>query len=150
MRVPMKKSKRLQPVVKVAEGREQQATQVLGDAQTKLAAAEQRLTELKTYREEYIARFHAAGAAGMGAVRMEDYQNFLHKLALAITQQVQLIAQAAKVVDETRHLWHVSRSKVQMLDTVVSRYETEERRMVDRKEQGEQDERSQRPAESKS
>lgn len=140
----MKKSKRLEPVVKVAESREQQAARALGDAQGKLADAEARLTELKSYREEYIARFQHAGAAGMGAVRMEDYQKFLHKLSMAIEQQKQLIAQAARGVEEKRRLWYMSRSKVQMLDTVVSRYQAEEQRHADRKEQGELDERSQR------
>ena len=140
----MKKSKRLQPVVKVAESREQQAARALGQAQSRQADAEQRLAELQGYREDYIARFHAAGARGMGAVRMEDYQKFLHKLAMAIEQQKQVIAQAQQVVEEKRRLWHVSRSKKQMLGNVVSRYQAEEQRLADRKEQGELDERSQR------
>lgn len=143
----MKKSKRLQPVVKVAESREQQATRVLGDEQKKLAAAEQRLAELKSYREEYINRFHAAGASGMGATRMLDYQKFLHKLSLAIDQQLQLIAQQASVVDEKRRLWHLTRSKVQMLDNVLSRYQAHEQRQLERKEQGELDDRFRHPLE---
>lgn len=146
----MKKSRRLQPVVKVAESREQQAARALGDAQTTLSEAEQRLAELKGYREDYIARFHSAGAAGMAAAQMEDYRQFLHKLSLAIDQQGQVIVRAASVVEEKRQGWHVSRSKAQMLDTVVSRYQSEEQRVVDRKEQGEQDERSQRPPANKS
>lgn len=146
----MKKSRRLQPVVKVAESREQQAARVLGDAQTTLSEAEQRLAELKGYREDYIARFHSAGAAGMAAAQMEDYRQFLHKLSLAIDQQGDVIVRAASVVEEKRQDWHVSRSKAQMLENVVSRYQTEEQRVVDRKEQGEQDERSQRPPANKS
>jgi flagellar FliJ protein len=142
----MKKSKRLEPVVKVAENREQQATRALGEAQKRLAAAEQRLRELKQYREEYHARFKANGAAGMGAMFLEDYQKFLHKLSLAIQQQVAVIAQAAAAVEEKKRLWHVSRSKTQMIESVVARYQAQEQRQADRKEQGEQDQRSQRPA----
>lgn len=142
----MKKSSRLQPVVKVAESREQQAAQALGMAQTQLTQAEQRLAELKVYREDYIARFHSAGAAGMGALQMEDYRQFLHKLSLAIDQQGQVIAQAASEVEVKRQGWHQNRSKTQMLDTVVSRYQAEEQRVAERKEQGEQDERAQRPS----
>ena len=140
----MKKSRRLEPVVKVAENREQQATRALGEAQKKLVAAEQRLRELKQFRDEYHSRFNTAGAAGMTALLMEDYRKFLHKLSLAINQQLKVIAQAAGTVEEKRRLWHLSRSKTQMLESVVSRYQAQEQRQADRREQGEQDERYQR------
>ena len=139
----MKKSTRLQPVVKVAENREQQAAKALGNSQTALGQAEQRLTELKQYREEYIQRFHTAGAAGMAAAQMGDYQKFLHKLSMAIEQQVQIVAQATGVVEQKRQAWFQMRGKTKMLNNVVSRYQVTEQRETDRKEQNEQDERSQ-------
>jgi flagellar FliJ protein len=139
----IKRSKRLEPVVKVAENREQQAARALGDAQSALAQAEQRLQELKTYREEYIERFHANGAQGMSAVQMGDYRLFLSKLARAIEQQAELVQQAAAVVEQQRQKWFNRRGKVKMLDNVVSRYQADEQRVLDRKEQLEQDERAQ-------
>jgi len=139
----MKKSSRLQPVVKVAENREQQAAKALGDSQAALQQAEQRLTELKQYREEYIQRFHAAGAAGMAAAQMGDYQKFLHKLAMAIEQQAQIVVQTSGVVEQKRQAWFQTRGKTKMLNNVVSRYQAKEQRDTDRKEQNEQDERSQ-------
>lgn len=139
----MKRSKRLEPVVKVAENREQQAARALGDAQSALAQAEQRLAELKTYREEYIERFHANGALGMSAVQMGDYRLFLSNLSRAIEQQAELVRQAAAVVEQQRQKWFSRRGKVKMLDNVVSRYQADEQRVVDRKEQLEQDERAQ-------
>ena len=138
-----KKSQRLQPVVKVAEGREQQAAKALGEAQTALNAAQQQLTELETYRDEYVQRFQQAGALGMGAARLEDYRHFLHKLGQAIEQQTQAVVQAEKLVAKRREHWFTHRGKVRMLDTVVSRYQAVEQRQEARKEQGEQDERNQ-------
>ncbi len=140
----MKKSTRLQPVVKVAENREQQAAKALGDSQAVLTQAEQRLADLKQYREEYIQRFHTAGAAGMAAAQMEDYQKFLHKLSMAIKQQVQIVAQAVSFMEQKRQAWFQTRGKTKMLDNVVSRYQATEQRETERKAQNEQDENSQR------
>ncbi|HHI94984.1 MAG TPA: flagellar export protein FliJ [Gammaproteobacteria bacterium] len=140
----MKRSQRLAPVVKVAENREQQAARSLGDSQSALNQAQQRLDELKNYREEYIQRFHANGAVGMSAVQMGDYRLFLSNLSRAIEQQTALVQQAAAVVEEQRQKWFTRRGKVKMLGNVVSRFQADEQRVVDRKEQLEQDERAQR------
>lgn len=140
----MKRSKRLGPVVKVAENQKQQAAKALGDSQLALQRAEQRLRELKDYREEYIRRFHANGAVGMSAVQMGDYRLFLSNLSRAIEQQVELVEQAVAVVEQQRQQWFSRRTKVKMLDNVVSRFQADEQRIVDKKEQSEQDERAQR------
>ena len=141
----MKRSDRLEPVVRVAKNQKQQAASALGEAQTALTQAESRLAEFKAYREEYIRRFHEAGSLGMGAVQMEDYRKFLHNLSLAIDQQEDVVIQNIRVVEERRQQWFAMRGKAQMLDQVVNRYQNEEQRDLDRKEQGEQDERSQHP-----
>lgn len=140
----MKRSKRLKPVVQIAESREQQAARALGAAQTTLDQARQQLEELQGYRADYLQRFQQAGAVGMGGARLGDYQQFLQKLALAIEQQGQVIAQAEQEVEARRQQWFDTRGKVQMLDTVVTRYRDEESREASRKEQLEQDERAQR------
>lgn len=139
----MKRSQRLEPVVKVAENREQQAAKALGDAQGALAEAQQRLEELKHYREDYIQRFHTAGSFGMSAAQMGDYRLFLSNLSQAIEQQTAMVQQAAAVVERQRQQWFNRRGKVKMLDNVVSRYQADEQRDADRKEQREQDERAQ-------
>lgn len=139
----MKRSKRMQPVVQVAESREQLAARALGAAQGLLDQAVQQLDELKSYRDDYLRRFEQAGAAGMGAAQLGDYRHFLQKLGLAIEQQTQVIAQASQDVEAKRGLWFASRGKVRMLGTVVSRYQCEEERDDMRKEQQEQDERAQ-------
>ncbi len=140
----MKRSQRLEPVVRVAENREQQAARSLGDSQSALNQAQQRLNELKNYREEYIQRFHTTGAAGMSAVQMRDYRLFLSNLSRAIEQQAGLVEKAATVVEKQRQQWFSRRGKVKMLGNVVSRFQADEQRVVDRKEQLEQDERAQR------
>lgn len=139
----MKRSRRFKPVVKVAENREQDAARVLGGAQTALNQAQQRLAELENYREEYIKRFHATGAVGMSAAQMMDYRQFLAKLDLAITEQGRVIEQTTGVVEQRRQEWFDCRGNVKMLDTVVTRYQNDEKRDADRKEQKDLDERAQ-------
>jgi flagellar FliJ protein len=139
----MKRSKRFKPVVKVAENHEQEAARVLGSAQQVLGQAEQRLAELENYRQEYISRFHTTGATGMSAAQMMDYRAFLVKLDQAIVEQGRVVKQAAAHVEQQRQEWFTRRGKVKMLDTVVARYQADERRDADRKEQGDQDERAQ-------
>lgn len=139
----MKRSNRLEPVVKVAEDREQQAAQALGDSQLALTQASKRQAELENYRQEYTNRFHREGAVGMSAVQMVDYRTFLANLDRAIAEQVLLVQQAASMVDQQRQAWFNRRGKVKMLGNVVARYQADEQRDADRKEQGDQDERSQ-------
>ena len=140
----MKRSQRIEPVVKVAENREQEAARLLGDAQSALAQAQQRLTELDGYRDEYIKRFHTTGSAGMSAMQMMDYRAFLLKLDQAIAEQGIVVEQATHLVEQQRQEWFARRGKVKMLDTVVARYQADEQRDANRKEQGDQDDRSQR------
>lgn len=139
----MKRSERFEPVVKVAENREQEAARVLGDAQSALTSAQQKQAELESYREEYVQRFHSTGATGMSAAQMLDYRAFLVKLDLAISEQALVVEQAASLVEQQRQEWFVRRGKVKMLDTVVERYQTEEQRDANRKEQSDQDDRAQ-------
>ena len=140
----MKRSKRLKPVVRVAESREQQAARALGAAQARLAQAQQQLAELQRYRDDYRQGFQQAGATGMGAAQLADYQQFLHKLGQAIEQQAQQVVQATQEAEAKRAQWFTSRGKVRMLDTVVARYQAIEQQQASRQEQREQDERSQR------
>lgn len=140
----MKRSRRFEPVVKVAENRKQEAAQALGDAQRALTHAQQKLAELDNYREEYVKRFHSTGAVGMSAAQMMDYRAFLAKLDQAIVEQRVVVAQTGKLVETQRQEWFARRGKVKMLDTVVARYQADEQRDADRKEQGDQDERTQR------
>ena len=139
----MKRSQRFEPVVKVAENREQEAARLLGDAQTALTEAQQRLAELEGYREEYIKRFHVTGSVGMSAAQMLDYRAFLVKLDQAIAAQGTVVEQADNLVERQRQEWFTRRGKVKMLDTVVARYQADEQRDANRKEQGDQDERAQ-------
>ena len=140
----MTRSKRMQPVQRLAHNREQEAVQKLGRSQQYLDAQKTKLEELRAYREQYARDFAASGGAGFGATRMQDYRLFLNRLGEAIRQQEALMAQFQSQHEQNRRHWIESRSHSQAIDKVVDGYRRQENRKQERREQQEQDEHAQR------
>ena len=140
----MKKSKRFQSVIKVASAHERQAATALGDAQASLESQVARLEELLRYQEEYQLQFQRAGSLGVEARRIQDYRLFLDKLRQAIRQQQNMVEAAQRLVEERKQQWFRSRGKLKTYGNVMERFQTEERRQEDKREQKETDERAQR------
>jgi len=141
----MSRSKRMQPVQRVAETREQAAVQKLGESQRHLDAQRAKLKELRAYRDQYTEAFRTSSGQGLDANRLQDYRVFLSRLNEAIQQQEAIIAQCTCQHEQTRQQWVEKRSHHQAIDKVIDRYRREEQRLRDRREQQEQDERAQRP-----
>lgn len=141
----MTRSRRMQPVQRVAHNREQSAVQKLGQSQQYLAAQQAKLDELRSYRDQYTKDFEASGGAGLGATRLRDYRVFLSRLNEAICQQETLLAQCSCQHEETRRQWIQTRTHSQAIDKVVQRFHAEEQRQQERREQKEQDEHAARP-----
>lgn len=140
----MTRSKRMQPVQRVAQGREQDAMQKLGQSQQFLDAQQARLEELRQYREQYSREFTASGERGLDASRLRDYRVFLARLGEAIAQQEALVARYQLQHEQTRRHWVESRTHSQAIDNVVDRYRQQEHQQQERREQLEHDERAQR------
>jgi len=138
----MTRSKRMQPVQRVAQNREQNAVQKLGQSQQNLDAQQARLEELRAYRDQYARDFERSGGSGLDATRIQDYRVFLNRLGEAIRQQETLLEQCCSQHEQTRQQWVETRTHSQAIDKVVHRYRRDERRQLERKEQQEQDERA--------
>jgi flagellar FliJ protein len=140
----MTRSKRMIPVVKVAENREQAAARVMGEAQQRLAAQLRKLEELITYRDQYSSEFQQRSGQGMGVARLQDYRLFLARLNDAIQHQERVVERCQQDVERQRRHWMSTRTRTQALGKVVDRYRREEQRVVERREQHDTDERAQR------
>ncbi|MEJ2645066.1 MAG: flagellar export protein FliJ [Gammaproteobacteria bacterium] len=138
----MSRSKRMQPVVRVAEDRERQAARALGEAQRRLAENESKLAELIGYREQYSQSFNTAGGVGLDARRLHDYRVFLERLGTAISQQSELVEQLRLDCERSRRRWLETRTRAQALDKVTERYQQVERKAEERLEQHDSDERA--------
>lgn len=136
----MTRSKRMQPVQRVAQRREQDAMQKLGQAQQYLAAQKTKLAELRDYREQYTRQFETSSGAGLGATWIRDYRIFLGRLNEAIRQQELSIARSVEQLEEIRGQWMETHCHSQAIDKVVGGFVREERKQQDKQEQREQDE----------
>ena len=136
----MMRSKRLQPVMKVAESRERDAARLLGEAQREREAQEARLAELIAYWDEYARRFHAQGDAGLDAARARDYRVFLSRLNEAIHFQRRRVEQCRLDYEASRQRWLATRARARAVDKAVARCRQQELRVAARREQRECDE----------
>jgi flagellar FliJ protein len=140
----MTKSKRMQPVARVADQRERQAAVEMAEFRRFLDAQQAKLDELNNYRNDYARHFEEAGRGGMDAARMADYRRILARLNDAIAYQEQRLAGLHNDYVRVRQRWTDTRTRAAALEKVMERYREEEQRAGDRREQGESDERAQR------
>ncbi len=136
----MTKSDRLKPMQRLNESREKDAARALGHSVQSLQQQEQRLLELRQYRDEYDRQIEELGKNGVLASRLQQMQRFLQNLSLAIGQQEMIVEQARHEQERKRHSWQNAHSKSQVLDNVAERYRRDEQYHANKREQKENDE----------
>lgn len=139
----MKRADKLKPAADVADSRERAAAREVGTSQQRLAELEQKLAELIGYREEYARRLSDSHQA-LDAAQLADFRAFLTRLNEAIAYQEGRIRDARRQHTRLISQWTRSRQKVDALGKVMTRFLTEERHHIERLEQKELDDRSQR------
>ena len=135
-------TKRLNSVVKLMNHRQQEAARRLGACARQLEQQRQRLQELEGYKLEYMQNFQDHIRSGMSMSRMNDYHHFIAQLDQAISQQEHSVNSADKEYECCRQEWLSQRCSAKAVDKVVSRYQAEERRLEDKREQHVNDESS--------
>lgn len=140
----MTRAKRLEPVQNVAEEAERRLAQSLAAFERRVSQAETKLSELEHYRAEYEKQFSQRAGRGIGAIDLRDYQAFLARLGEAIRQQ-RTIAERARIErDAEKQRWQDAARRAKALDHLTEKWQSEERRLADRREQRDSDERAQR------
>ncbi len=135
----MSPSKRFKPVQRFAHSKEQNAARSMGVARRNLEQEEAKLLQLKSYHQEYLARFQTLAAEGMSAAQLQEYRAFLAKLDEAIQQQEQIVAASTVNHNSQKDNWKQKHSRTQALNKVVSRYQRKEQQSAERQEQKEND-----------
>ena len=138
------RSKRMQPVADHAERIEQDAVQLFVQAQQELTTMEQQLQQLLEYREEYRQKLTVEQGRSMNIQRVRDFQLFISNLDQTITQAHINIESCKQVCEGKKQAWLKCRSRSQALNSVVEKYQQDERKQLERAEQKEQDEHAQR------
>ena len=140
----MTSSERFKPIQKIASQRERKAAAALGESLRQRRDAQHRLDELRAYHAEYLSRFARATHEGLSSNQILEYQVFIGKLETAISQQEEKVSQSQQACDSTKADWRGRYSKSKAMDNAVGRMHQAERRIKERKEQAESDDRSRR------
>ncbi|MFV2059479.1 MAG: flagellar export protein FliJ [Gammaproteobacteria bacterium] len=140
----MKKSKRFEPLARIAANKEMHSAKKLGDANNNLALQKKKLSDLIQYREEYIISFKQQGEKGMDGAQLQTYQKFLVNIDNAIAQQTNLISSAESTCDQQKSSWRQQHTKTKIMDNVIDNYKKDEEHHQNKQEQKESDERNSR------
>lgn len=135
-----KRSERFKPIHHIAQQRENVAAQTFGKVQKELFNHNSRLMELMQYHEDYQTRFAQGAVEGMSVVQVQSYQKFISQLKVAIIEQKKQISRIADACDSSRSNWHKQRQKSQVLENVIDRYQKQELKQENKKEQRDLDE----------
>ena len=140
----MKRVQRMQLVQRATLHAERDRAEALGDAERQVQACQVRLDELTHYRHDYEQSYANPTHAGREISQVRDFQVFLARLSEAISQQRLLLTQACARREAEFAQWRHAAQRAKSVETLADRWQAEDRRADDRREQNESDERAQR------
>jgi flagellar protein FliJ len=141
----MKRAQRLEMVRRVVDDLEKRKAEALAASQRHVTESETKLTELESYRVGYVREFAIRAESGIDGASARDYQAFLARLEEALRQQSQAVIRARAQRDSELQNWQGAAQRAEAVGQMVKRWQTEEQRTLERRDQQESDERSQRP-----
>src|SRR6185312_1539078 len=139
-----KRSQRMAVVQKVVDDQERRRARALAASEKLVLDSEAKLAELEKYRAGYLRDFSSKAGGGMSAASARDYQVFLARLEEALRQQAQIVTRAKAQRDMERRNWQGAAQRADAVDHMVQVWDTADRKELERHEQKESDEFSQR------
>ena len=136
----MTRSDRLEVVQQVSARNEREHAERVAAAQRHLQEMEDKHAALEKYRSEYEAGFAARSRAGFDAIGVRDFQAFLARLGEALVAQAELVSQARATLEAVRAQWREAAQRAHVVDSLAERWQSEETRAADRREQNVTDE----------
>jgi len=136
----------LQPLLHLAQQKNDAATKKLGQLNQQQQAAQTKLDTLLQYRGEYQARLQEAVQNGMNQSDLRNFQGFIQRLDEAIAQQRAINEQMLNSVQAGREELQDAQRKMKSFDTLAQRHIESEKKLAAKSEQRLQDEHSGRAA----
>jgi flagellar FliJ protein len=130
----------LQPLVHLAQQRNEAATRKLGQLNQQQQTAQGKLDALQQYRKDYQTKFQEAVQNGMEPTDLLNFQDFINKLDQAIRQQQAVIEKAKSGVQTGRHELMDTTRKMKSFDTLAQRHAETELKQEAKSDQRLQDE----------
>lgn len=140
----MSSCKRMQPVAEIAQQQSDAAAQSVAEWSRKYTDIQRQLDELLSYRDDYVNGLQHRGRDGLNAIQIKDYRLFMERLNKAIEQQQRVLNSAGDKLAVSRQALLEKQQRAKAIESVVSRYQRDERRERSRRDQSESDEHAQR------
>ncbi|MFT5451481.1 MAG: flagellar FliJ protein [Enterobacterales bacterium] len=138
----IKKSARLKPVEQLAEKKAVTATEQMVSARTVHTEHEIKYKELVTYRFEYIEQYQTRAKVGIQSGQLQQYQQFISRLDVAIEQQRAVVSQSLMLLEQSQNHWKDKNSHKRAINKAVDRFKKQENLTTERNEQDASDERN--------
>ena len=134
-------AKRLIPIQRLAQKREDDQARQLAEQQKMLETQEQRLQELRRYAAEYSA---IPSAATLTPALLSNRRAFVEKLDTAVQQQSKQVDKARGTCDVERARLLLASREVSVLDKLAASYQAQERKDDEKRSQKELDDHASR------
>lgn len=128
----------------LAQDAVEQATQQLGQVRKAQQAAEQQLSMLLNYQDEYRQKLNASLSGGMGSASWQNYQQFIGTLEQAISQHQQQLQQWSQKVEQAMRQWQDKQQRLNAFETLQTRALNAEQLRENKRDQKLMDEFAQR------
>lgn len=136
----------LQPLLKLAQYRNDSATLKLGQLNKLQQGAQQNLDTLLEYRKDYQTRLQEAIRDGMSPADLRNFQQFINKLDEAIGQQLKLVEQSKASTQAGRNEFDITQRKLKSFDMLQQRHIEAQKKAAEKSEQKTLDEHTGRMA----
>ena len=130
----------------LAQDAVEQATRQLGQVRKAQQAAEQQLSMLLNYQDEYRQKLNNQLSGGMESSNWQNYQQFIGTLEQAIAQHRQQLTQWGEKVDPAMKQWQDKQQRLNAFETLHTRAQSAELQLENKRDQKLMDEFAQRSA----
>ncbi|HDS5481408.1 MULTISPECIES: flagellar export protein FliJ [Serratia] len=130
----------------LAQDAVEQATRQLGQVRKAQQAAEQQLSMLLNYQDEYRQKLNNQLSGGMESSNWQNYQQFIGTLEQAIAQHRQQLMQWGEKVDHAMKQWQDKQQRLNAFETLHTRAQSAELQLENKRDQKLMDEFAQRSA----
>lgn len=141
----MRRIKRLDPVVKHVDKKQEKALQAVAFGQGQVSTEKNRLDQLMVYRKGYLENKGQVQQA-CSVIELQEYSRFLVQLDDTIKKQLEVIRLRETELDIKRRAWQTTRVDSNIMHKVVENLEQQDLLQQERKEQKSMDEFAQRKA----
>lgn len=133
----MSRAKRLQPVLRMAQQKVEEASQALGYLNQRIAEESATKNQLSGYEGEYLELMRSSHEAGknMNINATLNYQVFIQRLKLAQIEQQEAINLLESQKQQVMQHWIKTRARQQAVEAVIASAKAEEELIASRQEQ---------------